>query len=344
MIVGMLCLKNASSQSTDMRSGSMVSVTFSVVPTPYSTYEWFISGGKFDTPPNGSSVNVTWDLLAKKFRLGVLETTVHGCKGDTVWYEEENGRVIFPFIYGNRLACEGEELTLTASSADSIYKNIVYKWSTGETSQTIKFRATKTTNISCILYYNGDALDTAFATIEVLPIPRPDFTWTPLFPKRGEEVTFKMKKQNYPFDFYWIINGQSDSIASSEYTTTLDSGGVNKIGLYMKNDLGCDNVKYYSINIDKEYPFNIPQVFSPNDDGVNDVLNIELPEDLRSCEFRIFNRWGTEVFTSNSISEIQWDGKFNGNVLADGAYIYQIVAYANNNKYLHQNGTIAITR
>ncbi len=344
MIVGMLCSNGAYSQSSDNLFDSRSSRNYSVIPNPTSSYEWFVSGGKFDGPNTGPSVYVTWDVLKRFYKIGVLETTAAGCKGDTVWHITENERVIFPFIYGKRLVCEGEEVELIASSSDSIYKNLQYRWSNGATTQNISLSVFKKTSLFCVVYYNGDALDTAHITIDVLPIPRPDFSWSPLYPKEGDVVTFRAKKQTYPFKYFWNINGLIDSSAQHEYKVLMDSGGVKLVTLLMENELGCSEEKTYTIHVEHDYPFPVPEAFSPNGDGINDELYIDLPEDLRSCELRIFNRWGKVVFESNATDEIRWDGKYNGEALADGAYVIQIVAYANNNKYLHQNGTVAILR
>ena len=343
MIVGMLCLKNASSQTPDSVVLGQTGVRYSVLPTAGSTYQWFVKGGEFQSVSNSNSVLVDWYIDATIKRVGVQETSIHGCKGDTVWQDAENSKVIFPYIYGKRLVCEGERISLFASASDSVYKDIYYKWSTGEVSQTINLTLFQKTTVSCIVYYNGDAVDTAYATIDVLPIPHPEFSWSPLFPKKGQEVTFRFNT-DYPFDFNWIVNGKVDSIKSNEFVTVFDSVGINKVGLYMKNELGCDNTKVSSIRIDGEYLFHIPEAFSPNGDGVNDELLFDIPEDLKSFELTVYNRWGQIIFRSNSLEDIVWDGKYAGQTLTDGAYVYQIVAYANNNKYLQQSGTISVVK
>lgn len=343
MIVGMLCLKNASSQGVDSIVLGQTGVHYNITPTSGSTYQWFIIGGEFQGPSVGNSVIVDWFAAQGTQKIGVLETSVHGCLGDTVWQDGENGRVIFPYIYGKRLVCEGENITLLASSSDSVYKDIYYHWSTGEISQTLNISVFKKTSLFCVVYYNGDAVDTAFITIDVLPVPRPEFSWSPLFPKKGEEITFKFST-NYPFDYNWIVNGVVDSLKSNEFTTVFDSAGINKVGLYMKNELGCDNLKTYSFNIEGTYPFNIPEAFSPNGDGINDEILIDLPEGLKSFELTVYNRWGQIIFRSNSTEDIIWDGKYAGQVINEGTYIYQIVSYAMNNKYLQQNGTIAVVK
>lgn len=344
MMLGMLCSSEAFPQSSDNLFNSQTSINYSVIANPNSTYEWFVSGGVFDGPSTGPSVYVSWSMYEKIYRVGVLETSAHGCKGDTIWHQTENERVIFPYISGKRLVCEGESVELEASSSDSIYKNLQYRWSNGATTQNLNLTVFKKTSLFCVVYYNGDALDTAYITIDVIPVPKPDFSWTPMFPKEGDLVTFRMKNQNYPFNYRWMINGNVDTTAGKEYSVVMDSGGVNLVSLYMYNELGCEDEKRYTINVEHDYPFPVPEAFSPNGDGLNDELYIDLPEDLRTCELRIFNRWGKIVFESDATDEVRWDGKYNGEALADGAYVIQIVAYANNNKYLHQNGTVAILR
>ena len=55
----------------------------------------------------------------------------------------------------------------------------------------------------------------------------------------------------------------------------------------------------------------IPSSFSPNNDGINDLLIIR-GHSIKTMEFTIFNRWGNQVFTTTELSDA-WDGKINGN-------------------------------
>lgn len=343
MIVGMLCSNITFSQGSGGVISGESTVKYNIIPNATSTYQWFVIGGNFDGASTGPFVTINWLANQKQYKVGVLETAVTGCKGDTVWHEIDNGKIIFPHIFGKRLVCEGENVTLTASASDTVFQDIYYRWSTGQTDQTISLNIYQKTSLYCVVYYNGDAIDTAYITIDVMPIPKPDFSWYPSFPKLGDEVVFTFNS-NTPFDYHWIFNGKVDTNAGNEFRVIMDSSGLNKVGLYMKNDLGCDNTKFYSFNIDNGYLFLIPEAFSPNGDGVNDVFKIEAPEGLKSCEIRIFNRWGQILYKSNDMNNISWDGKFNNEIVADGGYVVQVVAYALNNKYIYQNATVSVLR
>ncbi len=87
-------------------------------------------------------------------------------------------------------------------------------------------------------------------------------------------------------------------------------------------DSGLVNVSMPEIDISKR---RIPQVFSPNGDGVNDEFKIyfgNLPCAVES--FKIFNRWGQQVFEYEKGDELSWDGKFNGSYCSAGTYIYYL--------------------
>ena len=93
---------------------------------------------------------------------------------------------------------------------------------------------------------------------------------------------------------------------------------------------GC--TAFDTIKIDKNCYINIPNVFTPNGDGNGDYF---LPRQILSrnvskFEMHVYNRWGEEVFMTNSINGRGWDGKYGGDDQPTGVYIYMInVTFAN---------------
>ena len=72
--------------------------------------------------------------------------------------------------------------------------------------------------------------------------------------------------------------------------------------------------------------FYIPNAFTPDGDGMNDVFKPVLTNPVStiySLQFTIYDRWGGEVFTSHDIGQ-GWDGTKNGRECPAGAYIYRI--------------------
>ena len=68
---------------------------------------------------------------------------------------------------------------------------------------------------------------------------------------------------------------------------------------------------------------NIPNAFSPNGDGINDVWNIEALETYPESTTQVFNRYGQIIYRSQGYTK-PWDGRYNGKPLPFGTYYYII--------------------
>jgi gliding motility-associated-like protein len=95
-----------------------------------------------------------------------------------------------------------------------------------------------------------------------------------------------------------------------------------------------------------ELAIKVPEVFTPNRDGLNDRFVIIKPYGVR-IDLEVYNRWGTKVFTRNNYQN-DWDGRgdnaFSGQDLVDGGYYYTIKALNNNGTTQILKGFIIIQR
>ena len=87
----------------------------------------------------------------------------------------------------------------------------------------------------------------------------------------------------------------------------------------------------------------IPNAFSPNGDGKNDVFRIIHNNTVQLNYFRIFNRYGEMVFSTTDISK-GWDGTYKGQMPLNGAYVYEISAYNTSGKTILRQGTFLLLR
>lgn len=108
---------------------------------------------------------------------------------------------------------------------------------------------------------------------------------------------------------------------------------IDKIGTYIleaANGCGSISVAVEVGNRDCNCPAIIPNVFTPNGDGVNDVFEIAMSCDPLNYSLIIFNRWGQEVFRTLRKTEF-WQGNFDnnqGDQAAEGVYFY-VLSYQN---------------
>ncbi|MEK7253680.1 MAG: gliding motility-associated C-terminal domain-containing protein, partial [Bacteroidota bacterium] len=83
---------------------------------------------------------------------------------------------------------------------------------------------------------------------------------------------------------------------------------------------GCMASDRITVWVNEESPFFVPTAFSPNGDGINDVLLLFAGKDIPIVHsFMIFDRWGNLVFSAEEFQPndpaVGWDGNFNGEVL-----------------------------
>jgi gliding motility-associated-like protein len=84
---------------------------------------------------------------------------------------------------------------------------------------------------------------------------------------------------------------------------------------------GCQDTAFIWLTI---YPeIEIPYVFSPNEDGINEFIGPVIKGDVKIEHYKIYNRWGQTVFDGGG-NNILWDGKFNGTKQPQGTYVYTI--------------------
>lgn len=90
-----------------------------------------------------------------------------------------------------------------------------------------------------------------------------------------------------------------------------------------------------------DFPFVfVPNAFSPNNDGENDVLYVR-GHPIKSIEFRVFNRWGEKVFESHDINQ-GWDGTFKGKLVDPDVFDYylDVECVGEEHKLLQGNVTV----
>jgi gliding motility-associated-like protein len=111
------------------------------------------------------------------------------------------------------------------------------------------------------------------------------------------------------------------SIAGCYAVTAFDSLNLWPDGNLYRNISSFSNI----VCIDNCPEYELPNIFSPNGDGLNDVFEPFPYRYVKSIQLTIYNRWGEAVFETDDPS-IQWDGKHkeSGKACSDGVYYYVI--------------------
>lgn len=132
---------------------------------------------------------------------------------------------------------------------------------------------------------------------------------------------------HYEWHFFNQTNPREAYLIRYEETTqyTFTQAGTSRVYLY--EIIGTDTIRYNPISISiSESSLQMPNAFSPNGDGINDIYKAK--QGYRSIvEFRaiIFNRWGQKLYEWTDPAG-GWDGKYKGKDVADGTYFVNVTA------------------
>ena len=150
-----------------------------------------------------------------------------------------------------------------------------------------------------------------------------------LFPLHQQGVVAYNWQPNYNITDITTKNPAVSPLINTEYLLTVtDTSGCTSSASF--------NVKVFDA-------FFMPNAFTPNADGRNDVFRIPPGMISNLKNFSIYNRWGQLVFSTSNILQ-GWYGKFNG-VLADsGTYVWSITYLSLQNKNMQVSGIVLVIR
>lgn len=156
-----------------------------------------------------------------------------------------------------------------------------------------------------------------------------------LLPKTYTEIT-------------WVINGEkyfsSEVLRDFNPNTTYN---ITAIGTHICGDFKIDknyNWKQSKTYEDPNYEITIPNVFTPNNDGLNDIYKVEIPQ-VEFFVMKIFDKQGNNLLFETTNPRIGWNGiDENGKEYNEGEYIVQLKYKQKNNKMIYKNYKITLIR
>lgn len=142
--------------------------------------------------------------------------------------------------------------------------------------------------------------------------------------------------------FQWNL-GNSVTTTSVNANTVYQTQGTYTVQLIVTNGV-CQDTATTIIVVDMVSFITIPNVFTPNGDGKNDIFSLN-PINIGDISMTIFDRWGLKMFDTTSTGSLTWDGKTKGGTdVADGTYFYIIKAKGLDGKDFDFKGTVNIFR
>lgn len=305
------------------------------------TYNWLpaeciVSGGNTNNPIVLATTGKTLSVF-----LTHIET---GCKEEASFVPT----ITTPFIFdisGPEIFCLAEPTNVIVSIVGP--ENYDYLWSPAEcivsgintanpevsVDQDKTLRVVVTNKITgCIQMQEFNV--TAGESVIVDVNAEPDFT---IF--EGEDLEIFIANPIAGATYEWSTGETGTSIVVSPLEDTDYSVLVTDINGCQAEDIVTVVVRTAKCDETDVY---IPNAFTPNNDGNNDVLYVR-SNFIDEFEFIIYNRWGEEMFRTNDKS-IGWDGSYKGVQMSPDAYAYYLRVLCVNQMEYKKKGNVSLLR
>ncbi|GAC1589030.1 MAG: hypothetical protein NVS3B8_02910 [Chitinophagaceae bacterium] len=271
--------------------------------------------------------------------------TIFGCKSaDSVIISVKH-----PFrlqVGSGDTLCKGESFRLLAKNAE------IYDWtpSTGldnSHSKTPLARPEQTTKYQLIGYDSiGCFYDTGFVKLTIYPFPSVDAGADKTITV-GSSVELNAKVSADATLIQWqpsaglSCSNCANPVANPKQTTSYKIMAINEGGCINKDEITvfvvCNNGNIF-----------LPNTFSPNGNGTNDVFYPRGTGLYSIRSMRIFNRWGEPVFEATNFKANDaskgWNGTFKNKPAPNDVYVYFVEVICENNSVLTYSGNIAVIR
>ena len=234
-------------------------------------------------------------------------------------------------IVGKADVCGGDSVSFTASGG------LDYLWSNGDSGSittvsppTSTWYSVQAWNLGC----GQSSSDSIFLTVNQLPMVDAGLDTTILL---GDNTILL---GSGGMIYSWSpVEGLSCSACQFPIASPLET---TVYSLAVVDDNGCRGSDLVTVYVDVTGEIFVPNLFSPNGDGVNDLFHFD-GRGIFEAELLLYNRWGELLFSSTS-ADRGWDGSFRGQQVNPGVFVYVIKGqFVNGNDFI-QKGNLTLVR
>ena len=168
----------------------------------------------------------------------------------------------------------------------------------------------------------------------------------------GEEANLNVAVNNNSNDLSYVWNSPNDSVTFScqDCPNPIVSNITSSFtaNVLVTDENGCTGREVINVFVDQEDQIDVPTIFTPNNDNINDRLNIFGSPDIRGVNFKVYSRWGELLFESTDFVPNDplngWDGTVNGSPASSGTYTWTAEYILENNDRAFKSGQTYLQR
>jgi large repetitive protein len=296
-----------------------IQVTASVGPTPYAFF--------LNDAPQGTSTTYS-NLTAGTYIVAVEDA--NNCI-DTVHVVISQPEELLATTNTTETVCRGTPVIIEGFATGGTVP-YTFIWNNAVSAQSLNPTPTATTTYFLKVVDANGCFDETEITQTVLPIPQAMATPNPNTGFAPLQVTFTNQSTNGTTFLWNLGNGETNTTSSilTPVNATYYTEDTFYVEMIATNGI-CSTIWYDTIAIVPFLSVEVPNVFTPNDNGVNDGYHLIL-RNATGIEATIVNRWGNVVKRFTNIND-SWDGKNDsGKDHSDGVYFIKYTVYGYNNQ------------
>ncbi|MFM7595672.1 MAG: gliding motility-associated C-terminal domain-containing protein [Flavobacteriales bacterium] len=306
---------------------------------PYS-YVW---------TPTGQTGNIASALAPGNYIVNI--TDANGCTASATDVLTTPPPFIASFTVNDNIVCLPSTVTFTNSSIGNV-STVLWTFSNGLTYSSNQFNV-NFNNVGCvdvtllITNTNGCTADTTISNaVCVVPGPTAAFTTaSPAIDFVTGGIDFINNSQNYSGSIWQFGDGGSSTQDNPSYFYPASTIADYSVMLVVYDVNGCTDTAYNVVQSNDEVRLTVPNAFTPNGDGLNDLFIpiISNSDQVQYYRFEVYNRWGQLIFETNKPGE-GWDGKFKGKLSQFGTYNWKVSYDVPEQNSVNANGHVTLVK
>lgn len=275
-----------------------------------------VAGTSFQWLPGNENTSQITVSPSTNTTYTVVGTSGPGCTSGNVTFDLTVKPTPVASISGPVQACAGDTLTLIGSSS---INGSSFSWQPGGIDATqLIVSPTEDATFGLVVKANDCTSDTAFISISVDPLPSLSLPDSAIICP-GEQITLTATSDDPGAVFNW----NAGEFTGNPYITSPPESV--EISVYAAGTICTSEVKIVVAEVleNCNCQVTVPNVFTPNGDGINDEFSVQDPQNCAFTEYKlvIYNRWGNEVWKAGDVNQV-WDGKSLFGNAPDGTYYY----------------------
>ena len=291
---------------------------------PGGTYQWAFGDGKTSTAQNPSDTFATGGV----YSVVMTVTDTVGCQATTSTTIDVVHVDIQTMFHDTSLCLSIPLILYTHTDTAGSFDSVSYLW-TPPVNLSNPFIAQPSFWGTGVYTYTVQAtawplMCQAIDTVTIHSFPPPTLTNLTPSPQTipyGSSIQLNVDGALY---YYWFPNDGSlnNPNLNNPIATPIDS--ITTYTVFGMTAFGCRDSAKVVVNLDNSMGVNIPNAFTPNNDGLNDFFRVSNLTYQKLIDLRVYNRWGILIYQTADPSK-GWDGTYQGVLQDMGVYNYQII-------------------